>query len=262
MITIKSQKEIEMIREGGKILSAVLRDVSGLVQPGNTTGDLEKLACDLIAKAGGRPAFKGYRTSKKDKAFPTALCVSLNDEVVHVPALPPREFKIGDIVSIDIGMEYPFAKAGERGLYTDMAVTVPCGKISLEADKLLKATQKSLELAIKKVKPGLSLYELGKTVEDYINSQGFSVVRQLVGHGVGHGVHEDPQIPNYAVESNKNILLREGMVIAIEPMVNIGRWPIVTGKGGWAIKTEDGSLSAHFEHTIAVTKKGYRIMTE
>lgn len=262
MITIKSEKEIEVIREGGKILSTVLREVSKLVKPGATTGDLEKMACDLIAKAGGRPAFKGYRTSKKEKAFPTALCVSLNDEVVHGAALPSKALKEGDIVSIDIGMEYPFNKPGQRGLYTDMAVTVPCGKISPLADKLLKATKKSLELAIKKIKPGLSLYELGKTVEDYIEAQGFSVVRQLVGHGVGHGVHEDPQVPNYAVDSNKNILLKEGMVIAVEPMVNVGRWQIKVGKDGWAIKTEDGSLSAHFEHTIAVTKNGHRVMTE
>ncbi|MEI8360901.1 MAG: type I methionyl aminopeptidase [bacterium] len=255
MITIKTEKEIDDIREGGKILANVLQEVAKLVKPGATTGELELLACELILKSGGKPSFKGYRTSKKEKAFPTALCVSINNEVVHVPALPARMIKEGDIVSIDIGMEY-------LKLFTDMAITVPCGVISDQAKKLLAATKKSLELAIKKIKPGLSLYELGKTVEDYIDEQGFSVVRQLVGHGVGHHVHEDPQIPNYAVESNKNICLKEGMVIAVEPMVNVGRWQITADKSGWIIKTEDGSLSAHFEHTIAVTKNGYKVMTE
>jgi methionyl aminopeptidase len=254
MVSIKTKSEIEIIHQGGKKLAAVLDMLEEMVKPGLETGELEKKACEMIFGFGAKPSFKGYRTSKKERPFPTALCVSINNEVVHVPALPSRRINEGDIVSIDIGMEY-------QGLFTDMARTIGAGRISDEAQKLIKSTKKSLELAIKKVKPGLSIYELGKTVEDYVESQGFSVVRQLVGHGVGYQVHEEPQIPNYAVDANKNVLLKEGMVIAIEPMVNVGKWQIAVGTDGWSIITEDGSLSAHFEHTVAVTREGYEILT-
>lgn len=254
MITIKTPEEIKTINEGGKILAKTLDTLLRMVKPGMTTGELEAVACELIAKAGAKPSFKGYKASKKDRPFSTALCVSINNEVVHAPAIPSRVINDGDIVSIDIGMEY-------KGLFTDMAATVGAGKISEEARRLIKITRTSLELAIKKVKPGLSLYELGKTVEDYVEGNGFSVVRQLVGHGVGHKVHEDPQIPNYAVHQNKQIFLKEGMVIAIEPMVNVGRYEIEVAPDDWTVITEDGSLSAHFEHTVAVTKTGYKILT-
>lgn len=252
MIIIKTDQEIETIREGGKLLAKILKQVLKQVKVGATTGELEELACALIAKTGGKPAFKGYKNG--GPAYPTALCISLNDEVVHAPALPPRLIQSGDIVSIDVGMEY-------KSLFTDMAATVAVGKVDKNVIRLLEATKKSLALGIAKVKPGNSIYDIGKAVEDYIIAQGFSVVKDLVGHGVGKAVHEDPQIPNFAIPEYKGILLRPGMVIAIEPMVNMGKYQVYNAKDGHTIKTSDGSLSAHFEHTVAVTKTGYKILT-
>ncbi|KKQ60374.1 MAG: Methionine aminopeptidase [Parcubacteria group bacterium GW2011_GWE2_38_18] len=265
MIIIKTKQEIEIIHEGGKKLSKVLKQVLAEVKAGVTTETLETLACDLIERAGGRPAFKGYKQSHHDEPYPTALCVSINDEVVHAPALPSRTIKEGDVVSIDVGMEFPFNKASERkqrGLFTDMAATVAVGKVDERVQQLIKATKKSLELAIEKVKPGVSLYEIGKTIEDYIEKQGFKVVKDLVGHGVGKEIHEDPMVPNYPMEQCRKILLKPGMVIAIEPMVNIGRHHIITAPDGLSIKTADGSISAHFEHTVAVTETGHIVLTE
>lgn len=252
---IKTENEIKIIGEGGHILSSILDALILSLTPGSETGELEKMALQMMAKAGAEPSFKGYRPHKKDKPYPTALCISINDEVVHAPALPNRVIKDGDVVSIDIGMKY-------KGLYTDMAKTAAVGKVSDETKKLITVTKHSLEKAIKKIKPGLSLYDLGKTIQDYVEAEGFSVVRQLVGHGVGHAVHEQPQIPNYATENNRNELLEAGMVIAVEPMVNIGAWEIEVAKDGMAIKTADGTLSAHFEHTIAVTKNGCIVLTK
>jgi methionyl aminopeptidase len=252
---IKTEQEIEKIAQGGKILAGILDVLFAMLKPGLSTAELETKALMMMADCGAEPSFKGYRSHKKDRPFPTALCISINDEVVHGPALPAREIKSGDLVSIDIGMRY-------EGLYTDMARTAAVGKISVEAERLIAATKASLDKAIKVIKPGLSLYDLGKTIEDYVAGEGFAIVRQLVGHGVGHGVHEAPQIPNYAVDNNRNELLVAGMVIAVEPMVNMGNWEIEVAKDGWTIKTIDGSLSAHFEHTIAVTKNGCRVLTK
>ncbi|NTW22825.1 type I methionyl aminopeptidase [Candidatus Falkowbacteria bacterium] len=257
MIIIKTEAEIAKIGEGGKILSLILKKVAESAKPGTTTAELEKLACELIDQAGGRPAFKGYCPVPQGRPYPTALCISINHQVVHAPALPARAIFDGDIVSIDIGMEYP----ARNGYFTDMAVTFGVGKIGARAQKLIEATKQSLELAIKKVKPGASIYDIGRAVEDYVVSQGFSVVRDLVGHGVGKAVHEEPQIPNFPIEANKRILLKPGMVIAIEPMVNMGRHEVVTGPDGMSIDTADESLSAHFEHTVAVTKTGNLVLT-
>lgn len=263
MTTIKTEKEIEILREGGKILANIIKKIISEIKSGITTGQLEDLACSLIKKAGGRPSFKEYKTKEDNKPFPTALCISINDEVVHVPAMPSRRLNIGDIVGIDLGIEYPFEEE-KKGFYTDMAITVPVGKISKEAKKLIKATKKSLDLAIKKIKPGNTLNDIGKTIEQFVEKQGFSVVRDLVGHGVGYDVHEDPQIPNFAIEGNKfdNIILKSGMVLAIEPMVNAGSYEIKNAPDGFSIKTADGSLSAHFEHTVAVTEKGCEVLTK
>lgn len=263
MTTIKSEKEIEILKEGGKILANIIKKIISEIKPGITTGQLEDLACSLIKKAGGRPSFKEYKTKEDNKPFPTALCISVNDEVVHVPATPSRRLNIGDIVGIDLGIEYPFEE-GKKGFYTDMAVTVPVGKISKEAKKLIKTTKKSLDLAIKKIKPGNTLNDIGKTIEQFVEKQGFSVVRDLVGHGVGYDVHEDPQIPNFAIEGKifENIILKPGMVLAIEPMVNVGSYEIKNAPDGFSIKTADGSLSAHFEHTIIVTEDGCEIATK
>lgn len=248
------------MREGGKILAKVLEFVGKRVKPGATTGELEELACALIEKAGGRPSFKGYR-NHNSLPFPTALCTSINNEVVHAPALSSRTLKSGDIIGIDIGMEYPFGK-GKHGYYTDMAATFAVGKISKEAKKLINATKKSLDAGIKKVKPGNTLNDIGKVVQRCAEKEGFSVVRELVGHGVGTEVHEDPQVPNYEIfDESENCVLKPGMTIAIEPMVNAGGWRVKYCRDGFTVATYDGSLSAHFEHTVAVTDKGCEILT-
>ncbi|MEA3463572.1 MAG: type I methionyl aminopeptidase [Patescibacteria group bacterium] len=277
MIIIKTEKEIAIIRQGGKILANILKKLIAEVKPGVTTGHLEKMACELIKQAGGRPSFKGYKSMHDAQGFPTALCASINNEVVHAPAIPSRRLNTGDIIDIDIGMEYPIFATQSRGIaadrpvnadsemggyYTDMSATTPVGKISKQAKKLINVTRKSLELAIKQVKPGNSLNDIGKAIQQYVESQGFSVVRDLVGHGVGVAVHEEPQVPNYEIANPKdNIILKPGMVIAIEPMVNIEDWKVKNGKDGFTIVTADGSLSAHFEHTVAVTEKGCRVLT-
>lgn len=263
MIIIKTKKEIAIMREGGKILSRILKEVSGMVKPGVTTGELEEKAIKLIAKAGGRPSFKGFKSVLEAKAFPTALCTSINNEIVHAPALPERVLDSGDIIGIDVGMEYPY-DSNTRGYYTDMAVTIGVGKISEQAANLIKVTKKSLKLAIKKVKPEATLNDIGETVQSVAEAAGFSVVRDLVGHGVGTAVHEDPQVPNYRIMDKPmdNTVLKPGMVIAIEPMVNAGGYQVKSLPDGFTIVTADGELSAHFEHTVAVTEKGYEVLTQ
>lgn len=263
MITYKTEEEIKVLREGGKRLAHILDSLRKDVCPGITTGELEKKACRLIKEIGGKPAFKGYRSRYDNKAFPTALCTSINDEIVHAPALPSRKLNEGDIIGIDIGMMYPY-KAKGKNYYTDMAITVGVGNIGEVAKKLINVTKKSLEMAIKKVGPGKKLFDIGETVEKYVEGNGYGIVRELVGHGVGFDVHEEPQVPNYKVtdKSIDNIKLRPGMVIAIEPMVNIGDYRIKGDDDGFSIRTKDGSLSAHFEHTVAVTENGYLIITE
>jgi len=272
MIRIKTEAEINILRQGGKILAGVLNEVAKVVKPGVTTADLENLALKLISEAGGRPAFKGLKMYNR-KHFPTALCTSINDEIVHAPALPAREFKAGDIVGIDIGMEYPlnskkskdvynrFSKKG--GYYTDMAITVPVGAINKDIKKLVDVTRQSLYEGIKEAKAGVRLNNIGRAIQNYVESQGFSVVRELVGHGVGHEIHEDPQVLNYAMKNSRedNIELKPGMVLAIEPMVNLGKWHAREAPDGFTIVTHDGSLSAHFEHTVAITNDGPVVLT-
>jgi methionyl aminopeptidase len=260
MIIIKTKKELEIIKQGGKKLAAILKKIGKNIKPGVTTGWLENLACELIKETGGRPSFKGYKTMMDTKAYPTALCTSINEEVVHAPALPSRKLNTGDIIGIDIGMEYPYGE-DLRGYYTDMAATFPVGKISERAVKLLKVTKRSLDLAIKQVRPGAYLNDIGRIVQRVVEKEGFAVVRDLVGHGVGTAVHEEPQIPNYDIGEADNIILKPGMVLAIEPMVNAGGYRIKNSRDGFTILTADGSLSAHFEHTVAVTEKGYEILT-
>ena len=253
-------------------MAVILAEIAKAVKPGVTTADLEDIALQKIKAAGGRPAFKGLVMYNR-RRFPTALCTSINDEIVHAPALPARVLKSGDIIGIDIGMEYPLVakKTGnlynryskKGGYFTDMAVTVPVGEVSPEIKKLIAATKQSLYLGIKEVQAGKRLNNIGKAIQKYVEKEGFSVVRELVGHGVGHEVHEDPQILNYAAknEADYNIELKPGMVLAIEPMVNIGSWHALEAPDGFAIVTKDGSLSAHFEHTVAVTEDGPIVLT-
>jgi len=272
MITIKKHNEIASLRQGGKILGQILKKLVAEVKPGVTTGHLEQMADFLIKKAGGRPSFKGFKSSADDKPYPTALCACINDEVVHAPSLPPRELKSGDIINIDVGMEFPayaFAdakaaagKSVKSGYYTDMAATVAVGKVSREAQKLIRVTKQALMLGIEQVRPGNSLNNIGKAIEQYVKANNFSVVRDLVGHGVGYELHEDPQIPNYDLSYSKKIILKPGMVLAIEPMVNAGDWRVRDGADGLTILTADGSLSAQFEHTVLVTEQGYEILTK
>ena len=265
MIILKTEKEIEIMRQGGRRLAGILQRLGKEVRPGVTTRELERLACELIARAGGRPSFKGYQSKYDKKPYPTALCISVNDEVVHAPALPSRILRAGDIVGIDVGFLYPASSAGrpyKDGYYTDMAATFAVGKVSREAKKLLEVTKKCLKLAIKTIRPGSTINDIGSAVEDYVLANGFSVVRDLVGHGVGTAVHEEPNIPNFAIDERSDITLKPGMVLAIEPMINAGSYEVFTAADGMTIKTTDGSLSAHFEHTVAVTKRGHRILTE
>jgi len=259
---IKTTEEINLIREGGKKLGKILTELSRVVKPGYTTAQLETLALKLIKKAGGRPAFKNFRPSVQSRPFPTALCISINDEIVHGPALPNRIFKEGEIVGIDIGMEYPFVK-GKPGYFTDTALTVAVGNISVEAKKLLEATQAGLMAGIEKVKCGNTLDDIGTAIENVAKKNNLGVIRDLVGHGVGLEVHEEPQVPNYHIKGNEfpNLTLKEGMVIAIEPMFTLGGWQIAVAPDDFTFITADHSLSAHFEHTVLVTKDGYEIIT-
>lgn len=247
MISIKTPEEIKIMREGGHILASILKELEKKVAPGVITRDLNILSEKLILKSDTQPSFKGYN------GFPAALCVSVNDEVVHgVPS--NRELKEGDIVGLDLGILY-------KGFHTDMAVTVPVGKISPEAGRLMRVTKKSLKRAIARAKAGKTIGDLGQAVQTYVEGQGFNVVRDLCGHGVGCRLHEDPEIPNFG-QRHKGPKLKEGMVLAIEPMVTAGDWKIKLSADGFAFKTKDGSLAAHFEHTLLVTRNGGEVLTK
>jgi len=256
MITLKKPEEIKILRAGGRLLAEILQALIKQAKPGVKTIDLDVLAENMILKIGGVPSFKNHQDHEDDTHFPTTICASVNNQLVHAPA-GNYQLKKGDILSIDIGMRYP----AQNGFYTDLAVTIPIGQISAVARKLIKVTEKSLMIGIKQVKPGNNLADIGKTIQDYVEGQGFSVVRHLVGHGVGYAVHEEPRVPNFYQPSQAAIELKEGMVLAIEPMVNVGESGIKTLDDNLTIVTADGSLCAHFEHTIAVTKNGYQILT-
>ncbi|OGY46744.1 MAG: type I methionyl aminopeptidase [Candidatus Buchananbacteria bacterium RIFCSPLOWO2_01_FULL_46_12] len=257
MITIKKPEEIAVIAQGGKILAEVLSAVAKKAVPGVKTIELDQLAEQLIIQHGGIPSFKNYRSRHDDPAFPTTLCTSVNEQLVHVPA-SDYVLKKGDMLNIDIGMKYP----AEGGFFTDMAITVPVGPISALAKKLIKVTRRSLELGIAQVKPGNFISDIARAIQTYVESQGFSVVRQLVGHGVGYQVHEEPMIPNYVDNRQKKVELQPGMVIAIEPMVSAGDYAIKTLEDQWSVVMADGSLGAHFEHTIVVTPDGHKVLTQ
>jgi methionyl aminopeptidase len=248
-VVLKSQEEIEKMRSAGRVVREVLELVRSHVKPGATTLDLERVAEAKIAELGAKPAFKGYH------GYPCVLCTSVNSEVVHGIPSKKRVLREGDIVSVDCG-------AVVDGYFGDAAITVPVGqKISPEAAKLLKVTEASLHAGIAAVKPGATLGDIGAAVQSVVEAEGFSVVRDFVGHGIGVQMHEEPQVPNFG-EAGRGMKLRSGMVIAIEPMVNIGKPEVRVLKDGWTAVTDDGSMSAHFEHTVAVTDTGARILTE
>lgn len=247
-IRLKTPAELKILRQGGRRLASVVSGVAAAVRPGVTAKQLDDIAEALIAASGSTPSFKGY------SGYPAASCISVNSGVVHGIPRAKTVLKAGDIVGIDIGLVY-------RGLYTDMAVTVPVGNVSDVAARLMQVTREALTRAIGQVKPGTATGDIGHAVESYVTSQGFFVVKTLVGHGVGHAVHEEPQVPNFG-HPGQGVVLKEGMVLALEPMVNVGGSAVETLDDGWTIVTADGSLSAHFEKTVAVTATGVEIITE
>lgn len=265
---VKTKDEIEIIREGGRRLSLVLREIIDSVKPGVSTSDLDQLAEKLILECGGTPSFKGYKIRETKIPYPGSICTSVNDEVVHGIPRAEKILRMGDIIGVDIGMRWPSdismrGAGGQKkgGLYTDMAVTVGVGKISTEAERLLRATEEALQIGIRAVRAGVTTGDVGHAIEQYLKKGKFGIVRDLAGHGVGYQLHEEPLIPNYG-KSGTGMKLVEGMVIAIEPMATLGGWRIVLDQDEWTFRTEDGSLAAHFEHTIAVAAGGSDVLTK
>jgi methionyl aminopeptidase len=254
MIVRKNMAELEKMRAAGLLVWKVLDTLKKMVVEGVTTYELEVTAEKMISDGGARPAFKGYSTPSAGTKFPFVLCTSVNDEIVHGMPSQKRVLKSGDIVSIDTGVQL-------NGYYGDSAITVGVGEISEETKKLLEVTRESLELAIEKARPGNRLFDICGTVEKHVTANGFTVVREFVGHGIGTQMHEEPQIPNYVDRKNENPRLKEGMVLAIEPMVNAGGPASRVRADRWTAVTEDGKNSAHFEHTVAVTASGPWVLT-
>jgi len=246
MALIKTPEEIKIMAEGGKILAKIMKELEKKVKPGITTEDLNRLAESLILKSGGKCSFKDY------EGYPTCLCTSINEEIVHsVPSA--RQLKDGDIISLDLGIFY-------QGFHTDMAITVPVGKVDPEVQRLIRVTKKALKRGIKKTRPGNTIGDIGNTIQRYVESQGFNVVRELCGHGIGKEIHEDPKIVNYG-KRHTGCEIKEGMVLCLEPMVTVGDWKLKKSADGFGYETQDGSLSCHFEHTVVVTKNGAKILT-
>jgi methionyl aminopeptidase len=246
-VICKSSAELDKMHRAGLVVWRVLNELKQIVRPGMTTMDLEKYAERRVAEQGGRAAFKGYR------GYPCVLCTSINEEVVHGIPSGKRRIEEGDILSLDFGVEM-------EGYYGDAAVTIPVGKIAPEAERLLRVTRESLDRAIEQARPGNRLSDISHAVQSWVEGNGFSVVRELVGHGIGTRMHEDLQLPNYG-EPGHGPRLREGMTLAIEPMVNVGKPAIRILEDEWTAVTADGSLSAHFEHTVAITSDGPWILT-
>jgi len=265
MSYIKSQEEINYLIKGGKIIGEVLEKLGKMSKPGISAWEIDQEAEKLIKEAGGRPAFKGFRGSKSDPKFPSTICASINEEIVHGIATKEKVLKDGDIFSIDIGMQWPLncgkGKNG-NGFFTDTAITVLVGDVEEKTKQLVSVTKKALEIGIKQCVIGNNVADIGKAIQDYIKPQGYGIVRDLVGHGVGHDVHEEPRVPNYYDKNMDSWVFQEGVVIAIEPMITIGDYHIKTADDGWSISTVDGKLSSHQEHTIAITKNGPIIITK
>ncbi len=248
MIIIKTKREIELMRKASAIVAEALLAIKGYVAPGVSTKELEEIAEDIIKTRGGKPAFKGYR------GYPASICASVNDTVVHGIPSSNTVLQSGDIISIDLGVVY-------RGYIGDAAITVPVGDIKPEAKRLLEVTENALYIGIEQARVGRRVSDISHAIQKYVESRGYSVVRSFVGHGVGRSLHEDPQIPNFG-PPGKGPKLKAGMTLAIEPMVNAGRYEVKVLEDGWTAKTVDGSLSAHFEHTILVKKNEAEILTK
>ncbi len=246
MIVIKSSHEHQLMRQAGRIVAIVLKELEAKIKPGITTKELDVIAETTILKLGGIPAFKGYG------GFPASICTSVNEEVVHgIPG--NRVLQEGDIISIDAGAFY-------EGYCGDAARTFAVGEISPVAQKLLKVTKEALDMGIAMAKPGNRLTDIGHAIQTHVELNGFSVVRQFVGHGIGRKMHEEPQVPNFG-PPGRGPRLKAGMALAIEPMVNTGHFPVRVLSDNWTVVTEDGSLSAHFEDTVFITEDGYEVLT-
>jgi methionyl aminopeptidase len=247
MITLKSERELELMRKAGQAVGRILKEMATLAKPGISTGEIDKYAEARCKELGVKPAFKGYH------GFPACVCISVNEEVVHGIPSKKRILKNGDIVGLDFGVIYD-------GWYGDSARTVGVGAVPAETQKLLDATEQSLFKGIEQCHVGNKVSDIGYAVQNHVEPLGYSVVREFVGHGIGRALHEDPQVPNYGAKG-RGLPLQAGMVIAIEPMVNMGGPEVKVLSDGWTAVTKDKSLSAHFEHTIAITEKGPEILT-
>jgi methionyl aminopeptidase len=254
MIVRKTAAELEKMRRSGLLVHRILTRMKEIAAEGVSTMDLEVEAAKMIADAGARPAFKGYYVPAAGQEYKFVLCTSVNEEIVHGMPNAKRILKSGDIVSIDTGVKLD-------GYYGDSAITLAIGPVTDETRRLLQVTQESLELAIGQARAGNRLFDICGTVEKHVVSNGFSVVREYVGHGIGTQLHEEPQVPNYIDRRNDNPRLKEGMVLAIEPMVNAGKADSMVRKDRWTAVTKDHSYSAHFEHTVAVTGNGPWVLT-
>lgn len=247
VIYYKSAREIALMRRGGQVLARVMDRLRERVKAGMTTQEIDEDVESFILRQGARPAFKGYR------GFPATVCISVNDEVVHGIPSPTRHLQDGDIVGFDLGCIV-------GGYYADCAFTLALGDVSPAVGKLLAVTRESLDLAIAECRPGRRLSDVSHAVQRHVEAHGFGVVRAFVGHGIGRALHEEPQIPNFG-EPGRGPQLRAGMVLAIEPMVTMGNWEVRVLEDGWTAVTQDGSLAAHFEHTVAITENGPEVLT-
>lgn len=252
-VIIKNQEEIKIIREGGKILGKILAEVAKKIKPGISTYQIDQHAFSLIKKEGCIPAFLNYKPEGMPTAFPASICVSVNNEIVHGIPKKNKILKEGDIVSIDLGLEY-------KKLFTDHAITVPVGKISKEDQKLITETKKALDIGILAARGGQTVGDIGEAIESFVGGR-YGIVRELAGHGVGKEIHEDPYVPNYG-KAGKGQKLIPGMIIAIEPMLCSGSRHIIDDIDEWTIKTQDGKNAAHFEHTILITEGKAEILTK
>jgi methionyl aminopeptidase len=247
-IFIKDKNEIRLMQESGEILALVLSEMERKIAPGIFTEDLDRLAEEIITSHGAKPAFKGY------KGFPKTICSCINEEIVHgIPG--KRELKEGDIITIDCGVVY-------KDFYSDSAITRGVGIIKPEAEKLIKTSEKALKKAIEIAKPGIRIRDISRVIEKTVAKNGFSIIKDLVGHGIGKKLHEDPQIPNFVDKTDPGPLLQPGMTLAIEPIISAGNGEAKVGRDQWTYITKDGSLSAQTEHTIAITEKGCIILTK
>jgi methionyl aminopeptidase len=246
MIPLKSDRDLAMIEASARILAGVMRKLREQVKAGITTGEIDILAEELVRRENASPAFKGY------KGFPASICTSVNEEIVHgIPG--DRKLKEGDIISLDLGVNY-------QGYFSDLAITVAVGKVNPSVKKLIEVTRKALSEGIKQAWPEKHLSDVSYAIQSYVEKHGFSVVREFVGHGIGQNLHEEPEIPNFG-KPGLGPVLKSGMVLAIEPMVNMGSWESSILDNGWTAVTRDGFASAHFEHTVAITQAGPKILT-